>query len=51
MAPEQKDHEDKEEDIPDEPILAKQPLQWNQHIQYYGGVNGRLGELEWQNYK
>ncbi|PBK91158.1 hypothetical protein ARMGADRAFT_1081924 [Armillaria gallica] len=49
MAPEQKDREDDEEDIPDKPIPAEQPLRWNQHIQYYGGVNGGLGEPEWQN--
>ncbi len=42
MAPEQKDCED--EDIPDKPIPAEQPLRWNQHIQYYGRVNGGLGE-------
>ncbi|KAK0436517.1 hypothetical protein EV421DRAFT_1907859 [Armillaria borealis] len=48
MAPEQKDRPDEEEDIPDEPIPAEQPLQWNEHIQYYGGVNGGLGQPEWQ---
>ncbi|PBK68632.1 hypothetical protein ARMSODRAFT_887685, partial [Armillaria solidipes] len=44
MAPEQKDRPDEEEDIPDEPIPAEQPLRWNEHIQYYGGVNGGLGQ-------
>ncbi len=44
MAPEQKDRPDEEEDMHDEPISAEQPLQPNEQIQYYGGMNGGLGQ-------